>query len=81
MFRFPHFAQECPVCGRPLEVRVEYLGHRVSCLHCGGVFVASDPADGGDLSMERGNRVIRRAEQLLQMATHRLRRKYRVVGG
>ncbi len=81
MFRFPPFVQECPVCGRPLEVRVEYLGHRVSCLHCGGVFVASDSADRGNLLIERGNRMIRRAEQLLQMATHRLRRKYQVAGG
>ncbi len=25
MLRFPHFVQECPVCGRPLEIQLELL--------------------------------------------------------
>ncbi len=41
-----YFVQECPTCGRLLQVRVEYLGLRVACQHCRGRFVARDPALG-----------------------------------
>lgn len=37
-----YFVQECPVCGRYLQVRVELLGKRVGCRHCQGTFVACD---------------------------------------
>ena len=40
MLQFPYFQQECPICGRPLRVRVEHVGKRVSCGHCLGKFVA-----------------------------------------
>jgi hypothetical protein len=30
--------RECPVCGRRLQIRVEYLGSRISCVHCDGTF-------------------------------------------
>lgn len=36
------FVQECPTCGRNLEIRVEYLGRTVSCRHCRGQFVAAE---------------------------------------
>ncbi len=26
-----YFVQECPTCGRRLQIRVEYLGKRVVC--------------------------------------------------
>ena len=38
-----YFVQECPTCGRRLQIRVEYLGKRVVCQHCQGKFVAMDP--------------------------------------
>ena len=38
------FQQGCPVCGRRLEIDVCFLGRRVYCQHCGGQFVALDPA-------------------------------------
>lgn len=38
----PYFFQECPTCGRHARIRVEYLGRRVTCLHCQGRFLASD---------------------------------------
>ncbi len=38
-----YFIQECPTCGRQLQVRVTYLGKTVACKHCQGQFVASDP--------------------------------------
>ncbi len=36
-----YFIHECPICGRRLQIRVEYLGGRVSCRHCGGTFELS----------------------------------------
>jgi len=39
------FIHECPICGRRLQVRVEYLGSRVSCRHCGGTFELSPSAE------------------------------------
>ena len=39
-----YFVQECPTCGRRLQIRVDYLGREVVCQHCQGKFVARDPA-------------------------------------
>jgi hypothetical protein len=66
-----HFAQECPVCGRPLQIRVEYLGRSVNCQHCGGRFVASGAQP--DNSASRDNPLLARAEKLLAMSDRRLR--------
>lgn len=44
MSRATYFIQECPTCGRRLQIRVEYLGKLVACQHCRGQFEASDPA-------------------------------------
>lgn len=41
MVRSTYFLQECPTCGRGLEIRVEYLGRTMVCQHCGGTFVAA----------------------------------------
>lgn len=38
------FYQECPVCGRSLRINVQLFGRKVECVHCGGHFVAIDPA-------------------------------------
>jgi hypothetical protein len=62
-----YFGQECPTCGRRLHIRVELLGKSVVCQHCGGRFVACDPASrAGNGSDET---VLERAEQLLQTTT------------
>lgn len=52
------FLQPCPVCGRTLRIGVMLLGRRVFCQHCGGGFVAADPALGspGDASATAGDR-------------------------
>jgi hypothetical protein len=42
--RATFFVQECPVCGRHLQVRLEFLGKAVACMHCQGQFVGCDPA-------------------------------------
>ena len=41
------YHQPCPVCGRSLRIGVALLGRRVYCQHCGGGFVAADPATAG----------------------------------
>jgi hypothetical protein len=58
-----YFVQECPTCGRRLQVRVEYLGKRVVCQHCQGAFTASDPAVGNHA--EFGSALLQRANELL----------------
>jgi len=62
-----YFLQECPTCGRRVEVRVEYLGRRVCCDHCNGRFVAEDPSgvESGSITMT-GHDLISRANRLLQ---------------
>jgi hypothetical protein len=56
-----------------LEVRVNLLGRRVYCQHCGGGFVAMDeqmaPAGGGS-----GRTAADRADELLQRAAAMLER-------
>ncbi len=42
MIRDVYYHQHCPVCGRTLQIRVQLLGRRVYCQHCGGGFVALD---------------------------------------
>ena len=37
-----YFVQECPTCGRHVRIKAEYLGRRMSCLHCEGEFTAAD---------------------------------------
>ena len=70
MSKSTYFVQECPTCGRNLEVRVEYLGKRVVCQHCRGQFVATD-ATNASFCSESGTALLRRAEELLEMSTRR----------
>lgn len=57
--------QECPVCGRPVQVRDEYAGLAVNCWHCGGQFVARTPRSGARHPVHG---LLRRAERLLALA-------------
>lgn len=59
-----YFVQECPTCGRTLEVRVQYLGRSVSCRHCRGEFVAMDPSM-GQVPEDSGIALLKRADELL----------------
>lgn len=69
MPRSTYFVQECPTCGRNLQVRVEYLGKRVICQHCQSRFVASQPTDrNGDSVDISQSTIMQRAEELLQSA-------------
>jgi len=66
-----YFIQECPTCGRRLQIRVEYLGKRVTCQHCRGQFEAIDPASVRGDPAGQGNALLRRADELLESAAQR----------
>lgn len=65
------FNQPCPVCGRTLHIRVQLLGRRVYCQHCGGGFLALDQ------SLQRRDpaaRIDDRVDDLLERASLALER-------
>ena len=70
MSRPTYFVQECPTCGRSLQVRVEYLGRQVVCQHCHGRFEACDPASAADTLSKSGLNLLRRADELLESIEH-----------
>ncbi len=59
-----YFVQECPTCGRRLQIRVEYLGKRLVCQHCQGNLIAAD-ATNPSTSVDGREDLIRRANELL----------------
>ena len=71
MSKSTYFVQECPTCGRSLEIRVEYLGKRVACRHCRGELVASDPAAAPASASLTSSALLRRANELLELAALR----------
>jgi hypothetical protein len=69
MFPATYFVQECPICGRNLQIRLEYLGRAVACQHCNGQFTASDPATAPVESWEPSGDLLSRVDQLLATST------------
>ncbi len=63
------FVQECPTCGRRLNIRVEYLGKKVVCQHCRGSLTACDPASNRYGNVLSGDALLRRADELLESAS------------
>ena len=55
------FAQECPSCGRHLQVRLDYLGRFVACQHCQRQFKAMLAPPQSDSSED----LLHRADELL----------------
>ena len=66
MSKSTYFVQECPTCGRSLQVRVEYLGRQVVCQHCHGRFEATDPTNSARPMSDSSSDLLRRADQLLE---------------
>jgi len=66
-----YYIQECPTCGRTLQVRVEYLGKKVSCQHCAASFCAVDPSSGELDPTESSLSLLARAEELIETASAR----------
>ena len=66
-----YFVQECPTCGRRLQIRVEYLGKPVACQHCQGRFVALDSSHARGEPVDQGGALLRRANELLDSVAQR----------
>jgi len=64
-----YYVQECPTCGRRLQIRVEYLGKRVACQHCQGKFIATDISSREEAT-DHGSILMRRANELLESVAH-----------
>ena len=66
-----YFVQECPTCGRHLQIRVEYLGRKVVCQHCQGQLTAADPANVLSDCEASASALLRRADELLESVVQR----------
>jgi hypothetical protein len=76
----PYYVQDCPTCGRKLNIRVEYLGKKVVCQHCRAPFLAWD-SDGAptvtaaapleDTALS-GTRLMDRAQELIEQAEKKI---------
>jgi hypothetical protein len=65
-----YFVQECPTCGRRLQIRMQYLGKWVECQHCQGQLIAADSANSRRDGGESSNALLRRADELLETISH-----------
>jgi hypothetical protein len=80
MANVTYFVQDCPTCGRKLNIRVEYLGKNVVCQHCRGPFLAWDQEGaptGGDSvlsgsSSMSSSKLLDRAQELIDMAEQKI---------
>ena len=66
------FIQECPVCGRPVQIESTCRGQTVTCGHCRGLFVG-DPDDDPEAKEIRARWLWRLVDHLLELATSRQR--------
>ena len=66
-----YFVQECPTCGRRVQVRVNYLGKRVACRHCGAPFAACDPQSPDYPPADSSIALLARVDQLLEASASR----------
>ena len=63
-----HYFQECPTCGRHVRIKAEYLGRRMSCLHCEGEFTATDRESRFDAVESRDSGLRPPLEAMLRIA-------------
>jgi len=63
-----YYVQECPTCGRNLQVRVVYLGKQVVCQHCGSRFEACEPGSAAYPPPTSSLSLLQRAEELIETA-------------
>lgn len=66
-----YYVQECPTCGRRLQIRVEYLGRQVVCPHCQAQLTAADPDNPPCDCGSSSSSLLRRADELLESITQR----------
>ena len=70
MPRIAYYYQDCPTCGRSLQVRVEYLGRNLCCPHCRGAFRATDPSSPPRATSDARLTLLDRANELLECVHH-----------
>ena len=80
-----YFVQNCPACGRSLQVKIAYLGKGVECQHCKAEFVASQQVASQQTeeevkASESGLALLDRADELLKAVQEYKRRKLEEVG-
>jgi hypothetical protein len=73
-----NFLQNCPVCGRPLEISIELCGRTLNCEHCGGHFIACDPSNPKAAAQNTSEGLLHRADQLLDLCARKL--TWRIAG-
>lgn len=71
MSKATYFVQDCPTCGRRLQIRVEYLGKRVACQHCRGQFDAVEPSNQAAHLSDSSLNILARVEELLASTNER----------
>jgi ferredoxin len=64
-----YYVQECPTCGRNLQIRIEYLGKQVVCQHCGACFEACEPGSAAYPPSASSLSLLQRAEELLESSS------------
>ena len=64
------FVQECPTCGRNLQIRLELLGRKISCPQCEASIEASDSTLRSDQPHDSAELLLR-ADALLATADAR----------
>ncbi len=70
IMQLTHVVEDCPVCGRPVEVAHEAIGREVACGHCRGRFVVFEDDDGDTTAVAcGGTNLLDRANRLLDVTT------------
>lgn len=64
------FVQECPTCGRHLQIRLELLGRQIACPQCEAPIEACDSTNKTDRLYDSAELLLR-AEELLATADAR----------
>lgn len=64
-----YYVQECPTCGRSLQIRIEYLGKQVVCQHCGACFEACEPGSAAYPPSDSSLSLLQRADELLESSS------------
>ena len=64
------FVQECPTCGRNLQIRLELLGRSIACPQCEAPIEATDSMVKSDRAHDSAELLLR-AEELLATADAR----------
>lgn len=62
------FIQECPTCGRRLQVQIRDLGREVTCAHCSAEFKAKDADAESPAMLDPITELLSRAEDYLHTA-------------